>query len=131
MAKPKTDPTPAQKALLDARQKHETAVKNDTAKSTEATKKAVVDAKAALSAASETARRDNFIRVGAPRVKKARAAIKNIGNLASPSYKFSESDIALIEKGLGEISASVVAKLRSSLTKGPAATKEDDTFAFA
>lgn len=131
MAKKERELSPAEKALLDARQKHEVAVAADTKASTDKTKANVEATKAEVAKHSAVVKRESFVRVGGGRVKKARLAIRNIGNIANPrSYTYSEDDIGKLEKALSEEAAKIVSKLRLSLTKGPAAAKADDDFTF-
>lgn len=131
MAKKAAEQTPAQKATLNARQKHELAVQANTAKPTDATKAALETAAATLKAAVAVENRERFVRVGGGRVKKARTAIRNFANVAQPrSYTFDESDIAKAETALTDEVKKTIAKLRASLVKGPGATKAEDDFTF-
>lgn len=132
MAKPKSEPTKTALALDDAKQKLEVAEKNNTAKPTDATAKAVDAAKEVVKNAQAADNREKFVRIGAGRVKKARSIIANIGNLAAPrSYSYSTSDIDLIEKGLNEVTAKTITKLRNALEKGATVAKTEDNFTFA
>lgn len=133
MAKEKKEKvlTAANKAVLDARQKLETANKADEAKSTDATKAAVNTAKSTLAAAVAVENRERFVRVAGGRVKKARIAIKNLANVAAPrSYTYTEADVALAEKALMDAVASSIAALRGALVKGASTTKAADDFSF-
>ncbi len=98
--------------------------KNDNA----TTQKALADAKANLDKASQELARDNFKRIGTNRLNKALDAIGLIGNVAQPrSYSYSDADISILEKALGEASQKVIAKFRNSLTakdKAPASERQ-------
>jgi hypothetical protein len=131
MAKPKTETTPAQKAVLDARQKLEVAKGQDAKSPNDNTKKAVVAAEQVLKTAQAVENRERFVRVGGTRVKKARAAILNFGKVNQPrSYTYSEDDIAKAETVLGDALNKAISGMRQSLTKGPTAQKEADNFTF-
>lgn len=131
MAKPKSEPSKTALALADAKQKHEVAEKANTAKPSDATAKALETAAANVKAAQAADNRDKFVRIGASRVKLARKVITNIGNLAAPrSYTYSPADIDLIEKGLQEVTAKTVSKLRNALEKGATVAKTEDNFSF-
>ncbi len=130
MAKQKAELTAAQKATVAARAKVETARKANTDKPSDATKAALASAETQLKQCIHTENRERFVRVGGGRVKKARAAIRNFGNVASPrSYVYSEADIALAETALHDEVKKVIARMRASLTKGGTAKAEDD-FSF-
>lgn len=133
MAKEKKtrEASPAEKSVLDLRQKLEVATKNDTAKSTDATKKAVADLETAIKSAQATVNRERFVRVAGGRVKKARIAIKNLANVAAPrTYTYDESDVAKAESALLSQVKSTIDKLRSALTKGGQTAKAEDDFSF-
>lgn len=132
MAKPKTEPSAAAKALLDARQKHEVASEAHKNKPTATTEKAVNETKATVVAAQEADSRDRFVRIGTARVKTARAKIKNIAGLAAPrSYSYNGKDVDSIEKALTEMVTKTVSKMRDALAKGPTVAKSDDDFSIA
>lgn len=131
MAKTAQEKTPAQKATLDARQKVETAAKADEAKSTDATKKHLADAKVHLTACVKTENRERFVRVAGGRVIKARTAIRNLANVAQPrSYVYDESDVAKAESTLMDEIKATMNKLRTALTRGGSAAKAEDDFTF-
>lgn len=127
MAKPKSDITPAQQATLDARQKLELARKAHDAKPTDATKKAVADAEKAVKDAQTVENRERFVRVGGGRVKKVRAAIRNLAGVAAPrSYNYTSADVDKAEAALKAEVETAIRKLRSALEKGGTAKAEDD-----
>lgn len=131
MAKEKTPPSPAETALLGARQKHELANKAHTEKPSEKTQAAVEAAKAEVQKLVTTVNRERFVRVGGGRVKKARTAIRNLANVAQPrSYSYTMEDVAKAKAALyGEVDKTIAA-LEKALTKGPAAVKNADDFTF-
>lgn len=132
MAKKKQEQTPAQLATLDARQKLELARNADTAKSTEATKKAVTNAENHLRTCVTTENRERFVRVAGGRVKKVRAAIRNLAAVAAPrSYNYSEDDVNKAEAAIGQEVKSCIAKMRAALTRGASAAKQEDDFSFS
>lgn len=131
MAKEKTPPTAAEKALLAARQKHELANKAHAEKPTDKTGAAVEAAKAEVQTHSATVNRERFVRVAGGRVKKARTAVRNISNVANPrSYSYTEEDVAKAEAALNAEVKKTIDKLRSALTKGPSVAKSEDDFTF-
>lgn len=131
MPKEKTAPSANETKLLGVRQKLETAKKNDAAKSTDATKKLVADLEAEAKATASLVNRERFVRVAGGRVKKARAAIRNLANVAAPrTYTYTENDVAAAEKAINEETAKSINALRSALTKGGTAKSSDD-FTFA
>lgn len=131
MAKKAAELSDAAKAVLDIRQKIETAKKNDTAKSTDATKKAIADLEASLKTAIVAENRDRFVRVGGGRVKKARAAIRNLANVAAPrSYTYDESDVAKLETVLSAELSKTVSALRAALANPGKTAKAADDFTF-
>lgn len=123
--------SPAEKSLLDLRQKLELAEKANTDKPTTATKTALDAAKKSVSDASAVVNRERFVRVAGGRVNKARTAIKNLANVAAPrSYTYDESDVVKAEKALTDAVVSTIAKMRSALVKGASASKAADDFSF-
>lgn len=131
MAKKERELSAAEKTLSDARVKLDAAKEKDGKASTDATKKAVADAETVVKTNVAIVNRERFVRVGGGRVKKARAAIRNIGNVAQPrSYTYDESDVVKAETALNDEVKKTIAKLRLALTKGPAAAKDGDDFAF-
>ena len=131
MAKETRESTPAEKTLLDLRQKIEVATAADTKTSTATTKKALADLETQIKTAQKVVNREKFIRVAGGRVKKARIAIKNLANVAVPrTYEYSEEDVSKAESALLSQVKSTIDKLRSALTKGSSAAKSDDDFSF-
>lgn len=131
MAKTKSEPTAAETKLLDLRQKLEVAKKNDEAKKSDATKKAVADAENAVKDQMKIVNRERFIRVAGGRVKKARATIRNLANVAAPrTYQYDESDVAKAEAALNGEVKKTIEKMRSALTRGASAPKAEDDFSF-
>lgn len=131
MAKEKSAPTAAETALLGARQKLEVASTAHGKTPTDKTAAAVDAAKSEVAKHVATVNRERFVRVGGGRVVKARAAIRNIGNIAQPrSYSYDESDVAKAEVALQDEVKKTIGKLRAALTKGPAAAKAGDDFTF-
>lgn len=128
MAKKTAELTPKQKVLSDARVKLDNAEKADAAKSTDATKKAVADATSVFNAANADVKRENFVRVAGGRVKKARIAIRNLGNISNlRTYQYSQSDVDTAEKAILEMLANAKAKMVDGLrTKTASATPKDD-----
>jgi hypothetical protein len=131
MAKTAQEKTPAQLATLDARQKVETATKNDTAKSTDATKKHLSEAQAHLKKCIHDENRERFVRVAGGRVIKGRVAIRNLANVAQPrSYVYTEADVAKAETTLSAELKATIDKMRAALTRAPGAAKTEDDFTF-
>ena len=132
MAKKEKTLSDTQKAVLDARQKLEAANKAHDAKPTATTEKSVADAKAALKTAQAADNRDRFVRVGGGRVKKARAAIRNLNAVAQPrSYTYSLDDVSKLENALNSEVNAVVSKLKNALANPQKAAKADDDFSFS
>lgn len=131
MAKPKSEPTAAQKATLAAKDKLTKAREHDTAKTTDATKKALAAAEAEFKTAQTVENRERFVRVCGGRVKSARAALRNIGKCAVPrSYTYDESDVAKAETALMDECKKAIGALRNALSKGAAVAKAADDFSF-
>lgn len=131
MAKEKSELTDAQKATLDARQKLETARKAHAEKETEATKKAVASAEEHFRKCVSTENRERFVRVAGGRVKKARAAIRNLASVAAPrSYNYNEDDVKKAETALTSEVNKAISAMRAALQRGGTAKKAEDDFTF-
>lgn len=131
MAKPKSEPTPANKAVLDLRQKLELARNADKTKSTDATKKAITDLEKSLKDAVQVENRERFVTVAGGRVKTIRKAVRQLANVASPrSYKYDASDVDKAEAAMTAEVTKTVAKMRAALVSGNAAKPTDDDFTF-
>jgi len=131
MAKPKSEVTAAQKAVLALRQKVEVARTAHDKNGNEQNKKALEHAQGELKAAVLVENRERFVRVAGGRVVKARAAIRNLANVAQPrSYSYTEEDCDKAEKALTEEIKKSIGALRSALTKTPGAAKAADDFSF-
>ncbi|MDE2019959.1 MAG: hypothetical protein KGJ13_06475 [Patescibacteria group bacterium] len=130
MARPQSEPTEANKAVLDARQKLQLAKDADEKNSTEKTKTAVKHAHEHLLACVEKENRERFINVGGARVKKARVALRNLANVANPrSYSYTAADVEKAKAALQSELDKCISKMQNALVKGTAA-KTDDDFTF-
>ncbi len=131
MAKTAAEATPKQKTLAAAKAALDKALEADTKSSNATTKAAVNTAKAAYDTANNEVRRENFVRVAGGRVKKARIAIRNLGNISSTNYAYTQADIDAAEKGILEMVAVAKAKMQQGLAvkAAPAAAKDEFTFA--
>ncbi|MDE2019764.1 MAG: hypothetical protein KGJ13_05470 [Patescibacteria group bacterium] len=130
MARKQSDPSEANKAVLDARQKLQLAKDADAKGSTDKTKAAVKHASEHLSKCIETENRERFVNVGGGRVRKARLALRNLASVGNPrSYSYTQADVLKAKAALqGELDT-CIAKLESALTKGgPAKVADDFTF---
>lgn len=131
MAKPKSEPTTANKAVLDLRQKLELARNADKAKSTDATKKAIADLEKSLKDAVQVENRERFVTVAGGRVKTIRKAIRQLANVASPrAYKYDAGDVDKAEAAMTAEVKKTIDKMRTALVTGSAAKPTDDDFTF-
>lgn len=131
MPKKEVELTAKQKALSDAKVKLDTADKAHTAKPTPATDAALKTAESAVNAAFALVKRENFVRVAGSRVKKARIAIRNLGNINSlRNYTYSEADIATAERGITEMMQKAFASMREGLLTKTSAAPASDNFSF-
>jgi len=118
MAKPKTEPTEAQKAYKTASEVHKKAKEANAKNDNEATKKALEKAVAHLKSVKVTKNRESFIRVGNGRIDAAIKALNGLGKLASPtSYEYGETDVATIKMLVGDAFKSAMAAFEMSKTK--------------
>lgn len=131
MAKKAAEKTPAQKATEAARAKLTTAEKANADKPTDATKKAMTDAQSALKECIKAENRERFVRVAGGRVKKARTALRNLANVASPrSYLYDASDVDKAEKALTAELTKTLTAMRNALTSGGGSKTPEDDFTF-
>lgn len=127
MAKKASEPTAAANAVLDLRQKLELARAADTKATTEKTKAAVADLESKLKEAVNIDNRERFVRIVNNRHKKAKTAMRNLANLASPrSYTYSEADVVALESSLAVELKSTLTKLRAALNRGGAANVAEE-----
>ena len=127
MAKSKAEITLAQKATLDASLAVSKAREADNKASTDATKKHLATTKDYLRKCVTVENRERFVRVGGGRIKKARTAIRNFGNVAAlRSYVYNEDDIGKAETALQDEVKKVISRLRTALTRGGISKTEDD-----
>lgn len=132
MVKKVAELTPKQKALSAAKITLDKAREADEKSSNATTKKALADAETAHTTANNAVKRENFVRVGGGRVKKARIAIRNLGNINSlRTYTYTQADIDAAEKGIMDMWANAKAKMVAGLaTKAATATAPKDEFSF-
>lgn len=131
MAKPKSEVTPAQKAVLEHRQKVEVARTAHDKNATDKSKADLAAAQEKLKAAVAVENRERFVRVAGGRVTKARDAIRNLSNVAQPrSYSYTEEDCDKAEKALTEEIKKSIGAMRAALNKTSTAEKVKDSFTF-
>jgi hypothetical protein len=122
----------AENTLLDVRQKLEVAQTAHNAKPSKDTEAKVASAKAAVADATKAVNRERFVRVGGQRVKKARAALRNLASVNSlRSYNYTADDINKAEKVLTDELNSAISKMRSGLTTTAKVNKPDEESLFA
>lgn len=115
MAKSKKEQTPIQKAADAARAKYQAAKAANEKADNAATKKALADAKEAMRAAVEKENEERFSTVGTQRVRKARAALRNVAKVANPKgYKYTPEQAGKIISGLKEVMKEVEAAFTST-----------------
>lgn len=131
MPKAAAEKTTKQKNLDAAKAAYDKAVEADNKNSNAATKKALADAETVYNNANNEVRRESFVRVAGNRVKKARIAIRNLGNVSNArTYAYTQADIETAEKGINEMWAAAKAKMLAGLNTKTAAPAATDNFSF-
>jgi vacuolar-type H+-ATPase subunit D/Vma8 len=127
MAREAKEKTPAQKKVLELRQKLALAKEAQTKNDNEKTQAAVKKAQEELAPAVAAENRERFTTIAGARVKKIRVAMRNLKGVNSlRSYQFDESDVAKIESVLAQGLKDMLTSMRGAFSKSGAAKTEDD-----
>lgn len=131
MAKKATEATPKQKALSAAKIALDKATEAHEKSATPANKTALETAQKHYDAANAEVKRENFVRVAGGRVKKARIAIRNLGNINSlRTYSYSEADVTKAYDAIVEMANTAKAKMLDGLRTKSAVSAPKDEFSF-
>ncbi len=132
MAKTAKEKTKISLAADKARADYSKAKDANTKADNATTKKALEEAKTVRDAAVKSEARERFVNIASARVKKAVAALNQIGKMNQPrSYSYTEEDIVKAEKLTTEANKAAFAALRAAIA-GKSADSEkavDNIFA--